>query len=213
MSSSLNQQFNQLSQMDQFKGMNQFMSNPQGPDDFVSLFYFYNFYLYFIQNPNLEMLDPNNMFYNQSNQGEKDKNFQDFNQQRNQDLINMMGNLGLDSNNENLFNPNQNDDNQHSLNQAFNQISQGNFNPFDSFGNQRQNDNQNNKSKGGKNNSKKNYNQHNDNNILGNMNSYMNPMLNMGIGQNLGAPNLDDNMNFINPMMLNNLNNNLLGNY
>ena len=43
MSSSLNQQFNQLSQMDQFKGMNQFMSNPQGPDDFVSLFYFYNF--------------------------------------------------------------------------------------------------------------------------------------------------------------------------
>lgn len=155
MSSSLNQQFNQLSQMDQFKGMNQFMSNPQGPDDFVSLFYFFNFYLYFIQNPNLEMLDPNNMFYNQSNQGEKDKNFQDFNQQRNQDLINMMGNLGLDSNNENLFNPNQNDDNQHSLNQAFNQISQGNFNPFDSFGNQRQNDNQNNKSKGGKNNSKK----------------------------------------------------------
>ena len=37
MSTNLNQQFNQLSHMEQFKNMNQFMQN-QSPDDFVSIF-------------------------------------------------------------------------------------------------------------------------------------------------------------------------------
>jgi hypothetical protein len=37
MSSSLNQQLNQISQMEQFKGMNAFMQNQPSPDDFVSL--------------------------------------------------------------------------------------------------------------------------------------------------------------------------------
>ena len=37
MSSNLNQQLNQLSQMDQFKDMNQFMQNHPSPDDFVSI--------------------------------------------------------------------------------------------------------------------------------------------------------------------------------
>ena len=32
----LNQQLNQLSQMEQFKGINQFMPNPSSPEDFVS---------------------------------------------------------------------------------------------------------------------------------------------------------------------------------
>ena len=38
MSDNLNQQFNdfRISQMDQFKGMNQFMQNQSGNDDFVS---------------------------------------------------------------------------------------------------------------------------------------------------------------------------------
>ena len=125
-----------------------------------------------------------------------------------------MGNLDLGRNNDNIFNSqNQNDDNPHSLNQAFNQISQGNFNPFESFGNPMANESMNNKPKGGKNQNKKNYNQQNDNNLLGNMNSYMNPMLNMNLGQDLGAPNLNDNSNFINPMLLNNINPNFLGNY
>ena len=40
MTSNLNQQLNQLSQMDQFKDMNQFMQNQPGSDDFVSLYFF-----------------------------------------------------------------------------------------------------------------------------------------------------------------------------
>ena len=130
------------------------------------------------------MQDPNYLLYGQSSQLDKDKNFPDFGQPGTQDLINMMGNLDLGRNNDNIFNQNQNDDNQHSLNQAFNQISQGSFNPFEGFGNPMANESlNNNKPKGGKNQNKKNYNQHNDNNILGNMNSYMNPMLNMNLGQ------------------------------
>ena len=201
MSSNLNQQFNQLSQM------NQFMQNQPNPDDF---------------NPNL---DPNYMLYNQSSQSDKDKNFQDFGQQG-QDLMKLMGNLDLGPNNDNIFNPNQNtkigqmknwggddsEDNQPSLNAAFNQISHGNFNPFDSFGNIMGNEGQN-KPKGGKN-QKKNYNQQQGNdNIFGNMNSYMNinnPMSNM----NIGNQNMGDNQNYLNQMLMNNIgNNNLLGNY
>ena len=156
------------------------------------------------------------MLYGHSSQNDKDKNFPDFGPQNSQDLLNMMGNLDIGRSNENIFNPSQNDDNQHSLNQAFNQLSQGNFNPFEGFGNPMSNEPLNNKPKG-KNQNKKNFNQNNDNNntnnLLGNMNSYMNPMLNnMNLGQNLGAPNLDDNSNFMNPMLLNNLNPNLLGN-
>ena len=37
MSFNLNQQLNQLSQMDQFKGINQFLQTPSNPDDFVSI--------------------------------------------------------------------------------------------------------------------------------------------------------------------------------
>ena len=37
MASYLNQQLNQLSKMDQFKDMNQFMQNHPSPDDFVSI--------------------------------------------------------------------------------------------------------------------------------------------------------------------------------
>lgn len=40
MASNLNQQLNQLSKMDQFKDMNQFMQNQASPDDFVSLYIF-----------------------------------------------------------------------------------------------------------------------------------------------------------------------------
>ena len=41
MSDNLNQKFNdhRFSQLDQFKGMNQFMQNPSGNDDFVSYLY------------------------------------------------------------------------------------------------------------------------------------------------------------------------------
>ena len=41
MSENLNQQFNdfRMSQMDQFKGMNQIMPNPSGKDDFVRIKY------------------------------------------------------------------------------------------------------------------------------------------------------------------------------
>ena len=83
------------------------------------------------------------MLYGQSSQMDKDKNFPDFGQQS-QDILNMMGNLDLGRNNENIFNPSQNDESQHSLNQAFNQISQGNFNPFEGFGNPMSNENLNN---------------------------------------------------------------------
>ena len=93
------------------------------------------------------------MLYNQSSQ-DKEKNF-DFGQSGAPDLINMMGNLDLGSNNDNIFSQSQNEENQNNLNQAFNQISQGNFNPFDTFGNQMSNETQMNKTKGGKNNSKK----------------------------------------------------------
>ena len=96
------------------------------------------------------------MLYNQSSQ-DKDKNF-DFGQSGAPDLINMMGNLDLGSNNDNIFSQNQNDENQHNLNQAFNQISQGSFNPFEGFGNPMANEslnNNNNKPKGGKNQNKK----------------------------------------------------------
>ena len=210
MSSNLNQQFNQLSQMDQFKAMNQFIQNQPNPDDF---------------NQNL---DTNYMLYGQSSQSEKDKNYSDFGQQGAQDLMKLMGNLDLGQNTDNIFNQNQNsklgpmknwggddsEDNPPNLNAAFNQISHGNFNPFDSFGNIMGNENQNNKPKGGKN-QKKNFNQQQGNdNIFGNMNSYMNinnPMLNM----NLGNQNMGENSNYLNQMLMNNLgnNNNLLGNY
>ena len=48
MSDNLNQQFNdfRLSQMDQLKGMNQFMQNPSGNEDFVSIKYIYLFFLF-----------------------------------------------------------------------------------------------------------------------------------------------------------------------
>ena len=69
------------------------------------------------------------MLYNNQSSQDKDKNFPDFGQSGAQDLMNMMGNLDINSNNDNIFNQNSNDDNQHSLSQAFNQISQGNFNP------------------------------------------------------------------------------------
>ena len=95
------------------------------------------------------------MLYNNQSSQEKDKNFQDFGQGGTQDLINMMGNLDINSNNDNIFNPNPNEDNQNSLSQAFNQISQGNFNPFDSFHNSLGNESQFNKPKNGKNQSKK----------------------------------------------------------
>ena len=75
------------------------------------------------------------MLYNQSSQ-DKDKNFPDFGQSGTQDIMNMMGNLDLNSNNDNIFNQNINEDNSHNLNQAFNQLGQGNFNFFDSFRNQ-----------------------------------------------------------------------------
>ena len=88
------------------------------------------------------------MLYGHSSQNDKDKNFPDFGQQNSQDLLNMMGNLDIGRNNENIFNPSQNDDNQHSLNQAFNQLSQGNFNPFESFGNPMANEPLNTKQKG-----------------------------------------------------------------
>ena len=108
------------------------------------------------------------MLYNNQSSQDKDKNFPDFSQSGAQDLMNMMGNLDINSNNDNIFNQNSNDDNQHSLSQAFNQISQGNFNPFDSFHNSLVNESQFNKPKNGKNQSKKNFNQNNNNNILGN---------------------------------------------
>ena len=69
------------------------------------------------------------MLYNQSPQIDKENNFQDFNHPGTHDLINLMGNLDLNRNNDNIFNSNQNDDNQHSLNQAFNQLNQ----PFREF--------------------------------------------------------------------------------
>ena len=207
MSSNLNQQFNQLSQMEQLKGINQFIPNQSNSDDF---------------NPNF---DPNFMLYNQPSQ-DKDKNMPDFGQPNTQDLIKLMGNLDLGQNNDNIFNQNQksnlgqmknwggddSEDNQPNLNAAFNQISHGNFNPFDNFGNLMGNEGQN-KPKGGKNH-KKNYNQQQGNDsIFGNMNSYMNmnnPMMNM----NLGNQNMGDNSNYLNQMLMNNFgNNNLLGNY
>ena len=95
------------------------------------------------------------MLYGHSSQNDKDKNFPDFGQQNSQDLLNMMGNLDIGRSNENIFNPSQNDDNQHSLNQAFNQLSQGNFNPFEGFGNPMSNEPLNTKQKGKNHNKKK----------------------------------------------------------
>ena len=95
------------------------------------------------------------MLYGHSSQNDKDKNFPDFGQQNSQDLLNMMGNLDIGRSNENIFNPSQNDDNQHSLNQAFNQLSQGNFNPFEGFGNPMSNEPLNTKQKGKNQNKKK----------------------------------------------------------
>ena len=46
MSPNLNQQLNQLSQMDQFKGINQFMPNSSSQEDFVSI-YLHNLSKYF----------------------------------------------------------------------------------------------------------------------------------------------------------------------
>ncbi len=57
MSDNLNQQFNdfRISQMDQFKGMNQFMQNPSGTDDFVSDNIIYKIFLIYFRIPTMKI--------------------------------------------------------------------------------------------------------------------------------------------------------------
>ena len=166
MSDNLNQQFNdfRISQMDQMKGMSQFMQNPSGNDDFVSnnsdLFNYFN-----LKNSNNENADNylNAMdYYNNipaPSLDKNQKNFSDFDQMQGtqEDMIKMMEKLNIDPNNENLFNPISNnnlganqmrggqidqmkqweddDESAFNLNQALNQLSQNQNNQFGNINN------------------------------------------------------------------------------
>ena len=222
MSDNLNQQFNdfRISQMDQFKGMNQFMQNPSGNDDFVSDNKIYNHYNIF-QNSNNENSESNYLntmdYYNNlsGNQMDKNKNFQDFSSQ--EDVLKMMEKLNLGQNNDNLFNQGMNPmrggqmnqmkqqwgNDEDDLNQALNQISQnqnnqfgiGNMNYQDNLGGLMgsNNDMQNKPKQGNRNQGKKNNNmqQNSDNmNLFGQMNPYL------GFNNQLMGMNLD-NLNAI----------------
>ena len=96
MSDNLNQQFNdfRISKMDQFKGMNQFMQNPSGNDDFVN-------------NSNNDNGEPNYLnsmdYYN--NLSLNDKNQKNFSEYAQEDMLKMMEKLNLGQNNEQIFNP------------------------------------------------------------------------------------------------------------
>ena len=154
MSDNLNQQFNdfRLSQMDHFKGMNQFLPNPSGNDDLVSnANNLFNFDI--SKNPNNENADNylNTMdYYNNIPDPSLDKsqkNFSDLDQMHysQDDMMKMMEKLNLGQNNEGFFNPLPNnnsglnqmrggqlddDENTLNLNQAFNQLSQNQNNQF-----------------------------------------------------------------------------------
>ena len=165
MSDNLNQQFNDFrAQMDQMKGMSQFMQNPSGNDDFVSnnsdLFNYFN-----LKNSNNENADNylNTMDYYNTipapSLDKNQKNFSDFDQIQGapEDMIKMMEKLNIDPNNENLFNPISNnnlganqmrggqidqmkqweddDESAFNLNQALNQLSQNQNNQFGNINN------------------------------------------------------------------------------
>ena len=142
MSDNLNQQFNdfKLSQMDQFKGMNQFAPNQGGNEDFM--------------NPNSEnqenFLNTMDYYNNMSSQDKSQKNFSEVDQMtgNQEDMLKLMERLNLGQNNEGLFNPitnssgpgDEDDESAFNLNNALNQINQnqnnqfGNMNLPDNFG-------------------------------------------------------------------------------
>ena len=205
MSDNLNQQFNdfRLSQMDQFKGMNQFAApNQGGNEDFM--------------NPNSEnqenFLNTMDYYNNISGQDKNQKNFSEIDQMsgnQHEEMMKLMERLNLGQNNEGLFNPipnnnmgmnqmmggpmdqmkhlggDEDDESTFSLNNALNQLSQnqnnqfGNMNLTDNLGNiMNQNNENQNKQKTNKNQNKKNnsqqQNQDNQMNLFNQMNPYMN---------------------------------------
>ena len=99
MSDNLNQQFNdfRLSQMDQFKGMNQFIQNQPGNDDFVNN----------SNNENGEQNYLNSMdYYNSLSPNDKSqKNLPEYDQSHQEEMMKLMEKLSLGQGNEGFFNP------------------------------------------------------------------------------------------------------------
>ena len=105
MSDNLNQQYNdfRLSQMDQFKGMSQFMQNQQGNDDFINNSNNENGEQNFL---NLNTMD----YYNNLSSNDKSqKNISEIDQYQ-EEMMKFMENLSLGQNKEGLFNPIPNND-------------------------------------------------------------------------------------------------------